>query len=145
MPGQSGGGPSEFEYRMATSAEAKQMLLGNLITVMRECLEDQHMHNTGLGNMLSAQFNAAVVSVHELTEVVREGMASLTKVAPAEVANEKLKTAAFEKLVRRSGAIYSGLVAAGTVPPPVRTVASDVDVAVSNQTTEAATAVEPGA
>ena len=51
----------------------------------------------------------------------------------------------FEKLVWRSGAIYSGMVAAGTVSSPVCSAAADADLAIIDTTVEAATAVEPEA
>ena len=40
------------------------------------------------------------------------------------VTTEKKKAATFKKLLYRTGAIYSSMIAAGTMPPPVRRSAS---------------------
>ena len=48
----------EYEERMVASAEARQMLLGEQVALMREHLEDQRVHNIDSGNMLCTVLNA---------------------------------------------------------------------------------------
>ena len=65
-----------------------------------------------------------VAAQQEHNTIVREGMATHTRLLRTCVATEKKKAATFEKLLYRTGAIYSSMIAAGTMPPPVRRCAS---------------------
>ena len=117
-------GDHEYEERMVTSAEARQMLLGEQVGLMRARLEDQRMHSVEFGNLLCTTFNAMVAVQQEHNVIVREGMATHARLLRTAVATEKKKAATFEKLLYRTGAIYFSMITAGTMPPPVHRSAS---------------------
>ena len=89
-------GDHEYEERMVTSAEARQMLLGEQVGLMRARLEDQRMHSVEFGNLLCTTFNAMVAVQQEHNVIVREGMATHARLLRTAVATEKKKAATFE-------------------------------------------------
>ena len=66
------------------------------------------------------------------------------KLLRTRISAEKQKVALFTKLLRRTGAIYSGMVATGAVPPPVRRTAS-TEAALAVVDSTSTTALEPKA
>ena len=59
---------------------------------------------------------------------------------------EKQKVALYTKLLRRTGAIYSSLVATGAMPPPVRKIAStEAALAAVDKVAETALVADPKA
>ena len=72
-------GDHEYEERMVTSAEARQMLLGDQVGLMRARLENERMHSIELGDLLCTTLNAMVAAQQEHNTIVREGMAMHTR------------------------------------------------------------------
>ena len=62
-----------------TSAEARQMLLGDQVGLMRARLENERMHSIELGDLLCTTLNAMVAAQQEHNTIVREGMAMHTR------------------------------------------------------------------
>ena len=93
----------EYEERMVTSAVARPMFI-------RARLENERMHNVELGNLFCTTFNAMVAAQQEHNGIVREGMAAHARLLQTVVATEKKKAATFEKLLYRTGAIYSSMI-----------------------------------
>ena len=59
-----------------------------------------------------------VTAQQEHKGIVRKGMATHERLLRTAVATEKKKATMFEKLLYRTGVIYSSMIAAGTMPPP---------------------------
>ena len=98
------------------------------------------MHNIDSGNMLRTELNAMVAAQQEHND----GMATDARLFRTALATEKQKVALFTKLLRRTGAIYSSMVATGAIPPPVRRSAStESALAAVDSAAEAALVADP--
>ena len=73
-----------------------------------------------------------------------EGMATRARLYRTALATEKQKVAIFTKLLCRTGAIYSSMVATGAMPPPVRrSVSMESALAAVESAAEAALVADP--
>ena len=102
--------PGSLEERVVASAEAREMLVGEQVALMHERLEDQRMHNVEAGYMLCTTLNAIVAAQQEHNGIVREGVATHARLFRTTLTTEKQKQ---PKLLRRTGAICSSMVATG--------------------------------